>query len=87
MTAAYISGLCPCFINNCFKNTWNGKKGSKLGECYLNRTGVHNFLNCKMIVNYKKQEKPKNTFPFPLYNVIITITERLEKEPEIIWVP
>lgn len=33
------------------------KKGNNLGEYYLNRTGVHNFLNCKMIMNYKKQEQ------------------------------
>lgn len=58
---------------------WNGKKGKNLGEYYLNRTGVHNFLNCKMIVNYKNQEQHKNTFRFPLYNVIITITEKIRK--------
>ena len=40
------------------------KKGKKLGEYYLNRTGVRNFLNYKMIVNYKNQEQQKNTFHF-----------------------
>lgn len=34
VNADYISsGLCPCFVNNCFRNTWNGKKKwSKLSE-------------------------------------------------------
>lgn len=33
------------------------KKGNQLGEHYLNRTEVHNFLNWKIILNCKNQEQ------------------------------
>lgn len=62
-------------LKKCVK--W-GKKGNKLGAYDINRTWVHNFLNCKSIMSSKPNpNKTKNTFPFLFYNIIITVSEEI----------